>query len=81
MIARDMREVVDHDFLDSETSYQFKLKLDNGIPNAMLNQFCDGRIIFLSVMNPIYTFEYDRVDNKIMQNHPKNYPQKGVRVI
>ena len=41
-----MIKVVDHELPDFETSAQFKVRLDNGIPDAMLNQICDGQINF-----------------------------------
>ena len=57
-----MREVVDHKLPECETSTQLKFKLDSCVIDAMLNECCDGRIYFLSIMELISTFEDTIVD-------------------
>ena len=52
-----MRDVVYHKLPYCETSSQFKFKLNSSVPDAMLNNPCDVRINFLSVMEFISNFE------------------------
>ena len=56
-IEQSMRNVFDHEFLQSGIYDQFNFKLDIFMPSSMLNQFSDGGINFLSVMVLISTFE------------------------
>ena len=63
-----MIKVFDHDFTDSETSDQLNFKLESGIPNAMLNNFYDGRI-FMSVMELISTFSDTSINHASIFNN------------
>ena len=61
--AKSIRDGVDHEFLDCETPDQFNFNLDSDVPDAILNQLCDGWESFLSVMELLYTFEDTSVDH------------------